>query len=93
MSNEAKFTGWRALALPNSPDYMNYGVQFGVDGGVLFADMPNNAARANLIAAAPDLYAALMDCLWFLENDAGHLPSKPEIMKARLALSKARGEA
>jgi len=53
-------------------------------------DGPYNAA---LIAAAPDLYAALSDCARFLEGYAHYLPCKPELEKAAKALAKARGEA
>lgn len=51
-------------------------------------------ANARLIAAAPELLAALHDCLAFLENDCPlDLPCAPEIRAARAAIAKATGAA
>jgi hypothetical protein len=47
---------------------------------------------ARLICAAPDLLAALRDCLSFLENDCGP-NSEPERRIARAAILKATGDA
>jgi hypothetical protein len=47
-------------------------------------------ANAHLIAAAPDLLAALRDCLAFLDADCAHMPSaNPERATARAAIAKA----
>lgn len=45
----------------------------------------------DLIAAAPDLLAALRDCLEFLEKDVRSSYSEPEKKKARSAIAKAVG--
>ncbi len=51
-------------------------------------------ANARLIAAAPELLAALIDALEFLENDCPlDLPCGPEIRQARAAIAKATGAA
>lgn len=64
-----------------------------------FKDLANEQANANLIAAAPDLYAALEDMLWPIMAGC----QKPHIVRcmcakcvedrAKAALAKARGEA
>lgn len=53
----------------------------------------NFKANANLIAAAPELFAALEELLseWFDEEGTG-TQDDPFVAKARAALAKARGE-
>lgn len=49
--------------------------------------------NAHLIAAAPELYAALVKCLNFIENTESELGIQlTSGMEARAALAKARGE-
>lgn len=60
------------------------------DGGGPSGSDEFDAANAHLIAAAPDLYAALNGLLGLL--DAGSL-YEPQAYAARAALAKARGEA
>jgi len=69
------------------------------DGELLMHDeaycpaCPSNDDAWFLIAAAPALYAALLDCVKVLEIDLG-LPSvaTTEVSRARAALAAARGE-
>jgi hypothetical protein len=60
-----------------------------IGGGAIAAAMePQRLANADLIAAAPDLYAALTELLFDAFEDA-----HPDSVKAaRAALAKARGE-
>jgi hypothetical protein len=52
------------------------------------------AANAHLIAAAPDLYEALMRCLNFIENNESEFGETLDSGDcARAALAKARGDA
>ena len=60
------------------------------DGGGPSGSDEFDAANAHLIAAAPDLYAALDGLLGLL--DAGSL-YEPQAYAARAALAKARGQA
>jgi hypothetical protein len=46
----------------------------------------------NMFAAAPEMLAALRDCLRFLEHDYRGGYSEPEKAKARAAIAKATGE-
>lgn len=64
--------------------------------GMWFAryDEDEDEANVNLIAAAPELYAALTRCLNFIENTESEMgESLPSGEIARAALAKARGEA
>lgn len=57
---------------------------------------PNPQADANLIAAAPDLYEALVDVMAeisFLGNEVHYFGTTERFDAARAALAKARGEA
>lgn len=60
-------------------------------------EQPDDIAQADahLIAAAPDLYAALeeMVALDEMTSDAMDWAATPEVIAARAALAKARGEA
>lgn len=56
---------------------------------VITGDLHCSEANADLIAAAPDLYAALEDALQYLQH---HLPDEV-LAPHRAALAKARGEA
>ena len=58
-----------------------------------FGDEAQERANADLIAAAPELLAALKDCLKFLEHDVRSSYSEPEKTKARAAIAKATGSA
>lgn len=49
-------------------------------------------ANANLIAAAPDLYEALADCIDIIETEAAQFYHCPAVDAAKQALAKARGE-
>lgn len=50
------------------------------------------AANAQLIAAAPDLLAALKDCVLVMENDLNGLAViQPELRIAKAAIAKAEG--
>lgn len=69
------------------------------EGGEAVALMPNwldsdpmdeLRANAHLIAAAPDMYAALAEYVEII--DRVHLPDDDNVRKARAALRKARGE-
>lgn len=57
----------------------------------LWANQGARMADANLIAAAPDMYAAL-EALLSLVLASGAVPPLPEIKNASAALAKARGE-
>jgi hypothetical protein len=49
-------------------------------------------ANARLIAAAPDLLEALLDCIFVIERDLNGLPiMQPELRQARAAIVKATG--
>jgi hypothetical protein len=62
-------------------------------GGVPLLEFPH-AANARLIAAAPDLYEALMRCLNFIENNESEFGETLDSGDcARSAIAKARGEA
>lgn len=55
---------------------------------------PIDIHDARLIAAAPDLLAALQDCFQWFENDSPlDAPCGPEMRKAREAIAKATGSA
>jgi len=55
---------------------------------------PKQEASAHLIAAAPDLFAALVDCVMVMERElAGLRVIQPELRAARAAIAKAIGEA
>jgi hypothetical protein len=91
MSNEAKFTpGPHVFRESRGTVHARIAAE-----GRLLAIFKNepDPRNAELWAAAPDLYAALSDCLRFLENDAAHLPCGPEVEQDAMALAKARGEA
>ena len=55
-----------------------------------WATEAHREASARLTAAAPDLYAALMECAARICVDEG--VNSPTFQKARAALAKARGE-
>jgi hypothetical protein len=62
----------------------------------LYAVKGQREAQANglLIAAAPDLLAALRDCLAYMENDIGGPDCcRPERVQAHAAIAKATGAA
>lgn len=72
----------------------NKGDWFPKSNGYVARSHNNMIADARLIAAAPELLAALHDCLAFLENDCPlDLPCAPEIRAARAAIAKATGDA
>jgi hypothetical protein len=56
---------------------------------------PERIANAHLIAAAPDLYAALAECFRFLHETLGYDDDDDNdpLALAKKALAKARGEA
>jgi len=71
------------------------------DGGISLHNVPNGTARAQLIAAAPDVLDALGDCIAVLTNPIvgtihGDDPDwyaalDLAVMKARAAITKATG--
>lgn len=61
-------------------------------GGYLIAESCGYA-NARLVAAAPELLAALQDCVTVMEKDlAGLRVIQPELNQARAALAAARGD-
>lgn len=69
-------------------------VYLGGDGAVYY-DRDSVVANAHLIAAAPDLYAALENLVTKLviDDEEGLIEYAEPIIAARLALAKAQGEA
>lgn len=62
-----------------------------------FENVPVDTANARLIAAAPDLLAALVAVLWEYRNVDGMVPNdapdqREEVIAARAAIAKAKGE-
>ena len=93
--SDTKFTPgpWRYDRTNGSPttgEHMIAGAKPGYLAEVRDCGSGDVRANAHLIAAAPDLYAALNGLLGLL--DAGSL-YEPQAYAARAALAKARGEA
>jgi len=91
MSNEAKFTPGPHL-FRESRGAVHARIAAGGKILAIFKNEPD-PRNAALWAAAPDLYAALSDCVRFLDGYVHYLPCKPELEKAAKALAKARGDA
>lgn len=49
-------------------------------------------ANAHLISAAPALYEALADLIARIDDDPNYVPESEALLRARAALSQARGE-
>jgi len=62
----------------------------GYVGGVVYSS-PNAKANAALIAAAPDLLAALREVVEWLDNTDSVLANARTIEQARVAIAKAEG--
>lgn len=88
--SDTKFTPgpWRVI-----DEHQFIAVQRGRSGGFAVEGLSLEQARAdaNLIAASPDLYAALEDLIAYVEDGYGDDESN-EGMAAHKALKKARGE-
>lgn len=100
MSSEAKFTKgpWSAES-PYSTMFMIVDgqqqaiaeIQCGTDEHSDYVADEKEQANAHLIAAAPELYAALCDTMLILEANGVRFGESAQA-KARKALAKARGE-
>lgn len=77
----------------------NYGTKeklASVQAGAGFVAQRIGEADAHLIAAAPELLAALIECADWLEDEFAGRPqgdSEPFLDRARAAIAKAKGEA
>jgi hypothetical protein len=97
MTDQPKWTPGRWVAKWSKYEEGNFIVQAGMPTNRVLAQFDGDGdgpdgqslADAHLIAAAPDLYAALDGLLGLL--DAGSL-YEPQAYAARAALAKARGE-
>jgi hypothetical protein len=89
MSERTKWTPgpWRHVSMPGGWD----GVSDELGAGICLLRL-NNPANADLIAAAPELYKAVLALLpegWGDDDTMDHMPG---VKRARAALAKARGE-
>lgn len=84
---DGKGTAWAAYSLSPGVLLTDFG------SGTPWGDEIDRA-NADLIAAAPDLYEALSDCLWMIEAKEGTSDENDKkVDAARAALAKARGDA
>ena len=92
MSNEMKWTpGPWHTGKGSFPFQININTDSGTIATV-YGETGENEANAHLIAAAPELYAALADMISSYEALGAPLPMAKEVEVALCALAKARGE-